>query len=245
VDIVVHAAALKQVCACEYNPMEAIKTNVVGTSNVIDACMDNGVEKAIFISTDKAVNPSNLYGATKLCAEKLFVQANSYSGQKGTKFSCSRYGNVAGSRGSVIPLFLEQKDKSAFNITDERMTRFLITLDQGVEFVINCLEKMTGGEIFVPKLPSIKIVDVAKAINPQAEIKIIGVRPGEKIHETLLTPEETRHTKEFEKYFVVEPEHPFWAKMDVGGKSLPDNFSYTSQNNNWWLGEEEIKEIIK
>lgn len=244
VDIVVHAAALKQICACEYNPMEAVKTNIIGTSNVLEAAMDNKVEKALFISTDKAVNPSNLYGATKLAAEKLFIQANSYSGQKGTKFSCSRYGNVIGSRGSVIPLFLNQAKEGEFTITDQNMTRFLISLEQGVDFVIGCLERMIGGEIFIPKLPSCRIMDIAKAIDSNARIRIVGVRAGEKVHEALLTAEEVRHTKEFDNYFVVEPSHSFWAQVDFGGKPLLEGFSYDSQNNAWWLKEEEIKKII-
>ena len=174
-DIVVHAAALKQVCACEYNPIEAIKTNIMGTSNVIDAALDNGVEKAIFLSTDKAVSPVNLYGATKLCAEKLFIQANSYAGERKTKFSCSRYGNVVGSRGSVVPLFFDQKKNGSLTLTDERMTRFWITLEEGVNFVIACLERMQGGEVFVPKIPSIKIMDLAEIIaGPDTKIEVIG-----------------------------------------------------------------------
>lgn len=244
IDIVIHAAAMKRVCACEYNPSEAIKTNILGTMNVIDAAIDNEVEKVIFISTDKAVNPVNLYGATKLCAEKLFIQANSYAGGHKTKLSCSRYGNVAGSRGSVLPLFLKQNGNNPFTITDERMTRFWITLDQGVNFVINCIENMKGGEIFIPKLPSIKITDLVKVINPEAQIKIIGIRPGEKIHEVLLTSEEARHSKEFEDYFVIEPELSFWGEIEIGGKSIPDNFDYSSGSNSQWLNEEEIKSML-
>jgi len=246
VDIVVHAAALKQVPAAEYNPIEAIKTNVIGTANVIDTAIDNNVEKTMFISTDKAVNPINLYGATKLCAEKLFIQANSYTGKRKTKFSCTRYGNVAGSRGSVVPLFLEQKKKRVLTITDERMTRFWITLEQGVKFVIKCIDKMKGGEVFIPKIPSMRIVDLAKVIAPGAKIKIIGIRPGEKIHEVLLPPEEVRHSKEFDRYFIVEPEFPFWDKSNIkGGKLLPEGFRYTSDNNDKWMTKEQMKKILK
>lgn len=245
-DIVVHAAALKQVPSCEYNPMEAIKTNILGTANVIDAAIDNNVEKAIFISTDKAVNPINLYGATKLCAEKLFVQANSYRGEKKTRFSCTRYGNVIGSRGSVVPLFCEQKKNGILTITDERMKRFWITLEQGVNFVINCIGKMKGGEIFVPKIPSMMIVDLAKAIAPEAEITLIGIRPGEKINEVLLTQEEARRSREFDDYFVIEPEHFFWGKEDSdNGKFLADGFQYASDNNSELISKEQIEEILK
>lgn len=246
VEIVVHAAALKEVPACEYNPFEAVKTNILGSQNVIDAAIDNGVEKVINISTDKAVNPVNLYGATKLCAEKLFVQANSYCSDKKTKLANTRYGNVAGSRGSVIPLFLEQKDKGFFTITDERMTRFWITLEEGVDFVIACLEVMEGGEVFVPKIPSMKIIDLAKAVSADAQIKIIGIRPGEKIHEVLLTAEEVKQTKEFDNYFVVEPEFNFWKDRGrKDGKSLPEEFVYSSGVNTVILGQEQMKEILK
>jgi len=246
VDIVVHAAALKQIPAIEYNPIEAIKTNVLGTANVIDAAIDNNVERAILISSDKAVNPVNLYGATKLCAEKLFIQANSYVGEKNTRFSCVRYGNVIGSRGSVIPLFLKQREKGILTLTDERMTRFWITLKQGVQFVADCIEKMRGGEIFVPKIPSMKITDLARIIAPTAEIKITGIRPGEKLHEILLSSEETTHSKEFEKYFVVEPEFSFWQKENYQiGKPLGQDFKYSSDTNKEWFREEQMREILK
>ncbi|UCH72441.1 MAG: UDP-N-acetylglucosamine 4,6-dehydratase (inverting), partial [Thermoplasmatales archaeon] len=223
VDIVVHAAALNQVPACEYNPIEAIRTNIDGGANVIDAAIDNGVDKVMAISSDKAVHPVNLYGATKMTAEKLFIQGNSYSGKTKTRFSCVRYGNVIGSRGSVIPLFLEQKKEGILTITDERMTRFWIPLDQGVNFVINCIEKMKGGEIFVPKLPSMKITDLADAIAPDAEKKVIGIRPGEKIHETLLTYDEARHSKEYKDYFIIEPEQ-FYRPGSKEGKPLEEGF---------------------
>lgn len=246
VDIVVHAAALKQIPIAEYNPFEAVKTNILGTANVINAAIDNDVKKAILISSDKAVNPVNLYGATKLCAEKIFIQANSYVGERETRFSCVRYGNVVGSRGSVIPSFLEQKKKGELTITDERMTRFWITLEQGVNFVIDSIERMQGGEVFVPKIPSMKITDLAKVIAPEAKINIIGIRPGEKINEVLLTSEEARHAKEFDTYFVIEPEYPFWRKDNFkDGESLPENFRYASDNNKWWLSEEDLKKIIK
>lgn len=246
VDIVVHAAALKQVPACEYNPIEAVKTNIDGAINVINAAIDNEVEKVIAISTDKAVYPVNLYGATKLVAEKLFVQGNAYTGKHRTRFSVVRYGNVVGSRGSVIPLFLEQRRTGKITITDERMTRFWITLEQGVRFVISCIERMKGGEIFVPKIPSMRIVDLADVIAPGAERKIIGIRPGEKIHECLITEEEARHTREFDTYFVIEPEFPFWSKDNLdGGKPLPEGFKYTSNTNTWWLTKEELKQMIE
>jgi len=246
VNIVVHAAALKQITTAEYNPIEAVRTNILGTVNVIDAAIDNNVEKAIFISTDKAVNPINLYGATKLCAEKLFVQANSYTGWGKTKFSCVRYGNVIGSRGSVVPLFLEQKEKGVLTVTDKRMTRFWITLEQGVNFVINCIEKMEGGEIFIPKIPSMKVIDLAKAIATEAKIKINGIRPGEKLHEVLVSPEEVKHTKGFDKYLVIEPEFLFWNKVNFKeDKSLPVGFKYSSDANKEWLTKEQMKKILK
>lgn len=246
VDIVVHAAALKQVPTCEYNPLEAVKTNINGAANVIDAAIDNGVEKVMAISTDKAVHPINLYGATKLAAEKLFIQSNVYSGGRKTRFSCVRYGNVMGSRGSVIPLFLTQKGKGTITITDERMTRFWITLEQGVKFVISCIDRMYGGEVFVPKLPSMKVVDMARAIAPDARRKIIGIRPGEKLHEIMLTEEEARHAREFEDFYVVEPDIEFLREGNFAdGKPLADDFTYSSHNNTWWLTVKELKAMLK
>lgn len=243
VDIVVHAAALKHVPVCEYNPIEAVRTNIEGAINVIDCAIDNGVEKVIAISTDKAVQPVNLYGATKMVAEKLFIQGNSYSGTGKTIFSCSRYGNVVGSSGSVIPLFLKQKEKGEITLTDERMTRFWITLDEGVKFVINCIDTMKGGEIFVPKIPSMKITDLVDAVAPDTKKKIIGIRPGEKLEEVLLTSEEARHAKEFEKYFVIEPEFSFWnCENHKDGKKLVEGFYYSSGNNGQWLNKDQIKE---
>lgn len=246
VDIVVHAAALKHVPICEYNPIEAIKTNINGTANVIDCAIDNNIEKAIAISTDKAVSPVNLYGATKMVAEKLFVQGNSYVGSKKTIFSCARYGNVLGSSGSVVPLFEEQKKRGEITITHENMSRFWITLEEGIRFVINCIDNMEGGEIFIPKIASMKIIDLAKTIAPKASKKIIGIRPGEKMHETLLTEEESKHAKEFDSYFVIEPEFSFWdeEKNNKNGKVLSQGFCYSSDKNTEWLSEEQIKEIL-
>ncbi|MDN5310368.1 MAG: UDP-N-acetylglucosamine 4,6-dehydratase/5-epimerase [Methanolobus sp.] len=245
IDIVIHAAALKQVPACEYNPIEATKTNIDGSVNVIDAAIDNSVEKVMAISTDKAVHPVNLYGATKMVAEKLFVQGNTYTGRGKTTFSCVRYGNVIGSRGSVIPLFKEQKKQGILTITDERMTRFWLTLDQGVNFVLNSIQRMHGGEIFIPKIPSMKITDLAEAIAPEATKKFTGIRPGEKLHEIMITEDESRHTKEFSDYFVIEPEFPFWKKENtISGMGLPDNFRYSSEINDKWLTVEELNEML-
>ena len=245
VDIVIHAAALKHVTVCEYNPIEAIKTNIEGAQNIINAAIDNQVEKVMAISTDKAVNPVNLYGATKMVAEKLFVQANSYAGSRKTRFACVRYGNVIGSSGSVVPLFLKQKEKGEILITNDRMTRFWITLEEGVNLVKHGLEMMNGGEIFIPKIPSIKITDLAKVIAPEARQKIIGIRPGEKIHEILLTSEESRHSKEFTDSYVIEPEQNFWNEdRTIGGKKIKENFAYSSDQNTWWLGEEEIRKLL-
>ncbi len=246
VDIVVHAAALKQVPACEYNPMEAIKTNILGSSNVIDAALDAGVEKVLALSTDKAVNPINLYGATKLAAEKLIVQSNAYAGGMTTRFSCVRYGNVVGSRGSVVPLFIKQRQSGEITLTDERMTRFWISLDQGVRFVIRCIEEMEGGEVFVPKIPSMKMVDLAKAIAPEAEIRLIGIRAGEKLHEVLISEDEARSTVELEDMFVVQPAEALWFghQWSKKGKALPDDYHYASDNNEQWLSVEEIRAIV-
>lgn len=246
VDIVIHAAALKQVPTCEYNPIEAIKTNIEGSVNIIDAAIDNSVEKVMAISTDKAVHPVNLYGATKMVAEKLFVQANSYTGgERKTKFSVVRYGNVVGSRGSVIPLFKEQMKTGEITITDQRMTRFWITLDQGVRFVINSLEMMKGGEIFIPKIPSMRITDLAHITAPSARVKEIGIRPGEKLHEVLLTEDESRHAKEFDTHFIIEPEHAFWgSNLHTRGKTIPEGFRYSSETNTQWLSGDVLKRIV-
>jgi UDP-N-acetylglucosamine 4,6-dehydratase len=246
VDIVVHAAALKQIPTSEYNPIEAVRTNIEGAINVIDAAIDAGVERVVAISTDKAAHPVNLYGATKLVAEKLFIQGNAYTGRCATKFSCVRYGNVIGSRGSIIPLFLEQKKNGTITITDERMTRFWIALSQGVRFVIDCIGRMQGGEIFIPKIASMKVTDIADIIAPGAKKEIIGIRPGEKVNEVLSTEEEARHAREFDDYFVIEPEFPFWEKAKLeGGSPLPRGFSYTSDANSWWLSRDELTEMLK
>ena len=198
VSVVVHAAALKQVPACEYNPFEAVQTNIMGARNVIDAAINCGVSRILALSTDKAVNPINLYGATKLCAEKMFVQANAYAGAQETRFCCARYGNVVGSRGSVIPVFLEQRKRGKITITDTRMTRFWLTIDQGVKFVVRCIEQMHGGEIFVPKIPSMKLVDMAEALAPGCAVESVGIRPGEKLHEVLVSEDESRNTLELD-----------------------------------------------
>src|SRR5271163_4489032 len=203
VTVVVHGAALKQVPACEYNPFEAIQTNIMGGRNVIDAAINQGVRRTLALSTDKAVNPINLYGATKLCAEKMFVQANAYAGAQDTRFACARYGNVVGSRGSVIPVFIEQRRRGKITITDPRMTRFWLTLEQGVKFVIRCLEQMHGGEIFVPKIPSMRLADLAETIAPGCAVEYIGIRPGEKLHEVLVSEDESRQTLETEDMFVI------------------------------------------
>jgi len=246
VDIVVHAAALKQVPACEYNPIEAIMTNVIGARNVIDAALDTGVRKVMALSTDKAVNPINLYGATKLCAEKLFVQSNAYAGGTGTRFSCVRYGNVVGSRGSVIPLFLEQRRNGKVTVTDRRMTRFWITLEQGVRFVIRCIEQMQGGEIFVPKIPSTNIMDLVEAVAPGCEVEYIGIRPGEKLHEVLISEDEARHTLEFDDMFVIQPVHPWWSVGNWShGRPLPDGFRYTSDTNSRWLSVDDLRALVE
>ena len=246
VDIVVHAAALKQVPSCEYNPIEAVKTNIIGAQNVIDAAIDCGVKQVMAISTDKAVNPINLYGATKLCAEKLFVQGNSYVGRGGTRFSCARYGNVLGSRGSVLPLFVQQRGNGRLTITDKRMTRFWITLEQGVRFVIRCIEQMQGGEVFVPKIPSMRIIDLAEAVAPGCEIEFVGIRPGEKLHETLISRDESRYTVELKDMFIIQPVHPWWKPANWSqGKLLPEGFEYTSDKNESWLPVEELHKMIE
>ena len=246
VDVVVHAAALKQVPTCEYNPIEAVKTNIDGSANIIDAAIDNNVDKVMAISTDKAVHPVNLYGATKLVAEKLFVQANAYTGSGRTKFSVVRYGNVVGSRGSVVPLFLKQRENGKITLTDERMTRFWITLEQGVHFVIDCIDRMKGGEIFVPKIPSMRLLDLADVLAPGVCKETIGIRPGEKLHECLITAEEARHAREYDRFYVIEPEHSFWKKDNGGGgKLLPEGFCYTSDSNGWWLTGEELKKMVE
>ncbi len=246
VDYVVHAAALKHVTACEYNPFEAVKTNIHGAQNIIEVAIDRGVEKVIALSTDKACSPINLYGATKLASDKLFVSANSYVGSKNTCFSVVRYGNVVGSRGSVVPFFKQIRHTGEVPITDERMTRFWITLDQGVQFVIDGFQRMKGGEIFVPKIPSMKVVDLAEAIAPECTMKVVGIRAGEKLHEAMIMEDDARHTLEFDSYYLIKPEFSWWSDREIsGGKSLPDGFSYTSDSNTEWLSVEQLQQLTE
>jgi UDP-N-acetylglucosamine 4,6-dehydratase len=247
VDYVIHAAALKQVPAAEYNPFEAVKTNILGAQNVINVAIDNGVKKVIALSTDKAANPINLYGATKLCSDKLFIAGNSYVGRNSSIFSVVRYGNVAGSRGSVIPFFLKCRETGIIPITDPRMTRFWITLEQGVDFVLNCLETMVGGELFVPKLPSMNIMDLAKVIAPDCKTKIVGIRPGEKLHEVMITKDDARRTLEFDNHYIIQPDFQFWGKRftENGAKPVADDFEYNSETNPWILTPGEVLKIIK
>jgi UDP-N-acetylglucosamine 4,6-dehydratase/5-epimerase len=245
VNVVIHAAALKQVPACEYNPGEAVRTNVDGAQNIVDAAIDSGVKKVLALSTDKAVNPVNLYGATKLCAEKLFVQGNSYSGGRGTAFSCTRYGNVLGSRGSVIPLFRQQRASGRVTVTDNRMTRCWLTLDQGVRFVLRAIEEMHGGEVFVPKIPSMKIMDLVQVIAPGCQVDVVGIRPGEKLHEMMISRDEARHTLETDDKYVIQPTHPWWGGEKWShGRPLPEGFEYTSDNNTQWMKVDELRKIV-
>lgn len=247
VDIVVHAAALKQVPAAEYNPHEFIKTNIHGATNVVEAALNAGVGKVLALSTDKAVNPVNLYGATKLCSDKVFMAANSYRGKKRTtRFSVVRYGNVIGSRGSVVPLFVEQKKTGVLSLTDTRMTRFYITLSQCVQFIFKCIHEMEGGELFVPKMPSCHLTDLAMAIAPECEHKVIGIRPGEKIHETLIPSDEAYRTLEFPDHFIVQPLLPTWETSFAksGGIPCSEGFCYRSDMNSYWLNMEELNLLI-
>ena len=248
IDMVVHAAALKQVPACEYNPFEAIKTNVMGAQNIIDACIDKGVKKVVALSTDKACAPVNLYGATKLCSDKLFIQGNAYSGPNGTKFSVVRYGNVAGSRGSVIPFFKELIEKGATElpITDMNMTRFWLKLEQAVEMVIEALTNMHGGELYVKKIPSMKMPELAQAIAPNAKLVEVGIRPGEKLHEQMIAPADARNTIDIGEYFIILPEI---ERKDISqfykdAKRVPVNFEYNSGTNDRWLTIEDMKKLI-
>lgn len=247
VDLIIHAAAMKQVPACEYNPIEAIRTNIDGAINVIEAGLNLRIPKIIALSSDKAVHPVNLYGATKLCAEKLFVQANSYAGlSRKTSFAVVRYGNVVASRGSVIPLFKEQIARGEpLTLTDERMTRFWITLEQAVDFVVASVGMMKGGEIFVPKIPSMKIVDLVQAFDYPNNIKVIGIRPGEKIDEFLITKEEGPRTRELQDRYIIEPEFPWWTEHAIKrGSRVNEGFSYDSRNNKKWLTIKEMKKLI-
>ena len=245
VDIVVHTAALKHVPICEYNPFEAIRTNILGAQNVIEAAIDCGVTKIIALSTDKATNPTNLYGATKLCAEKLFVQGNSYAGSTPTRFSCVRYGNVLGSRGSVLPVFLEQRKTGRITVTDKRMTRFWITLRQGVRFVLRCIDLMQGGEVFIPQIPSTDIMTLVKVLAPDCEVEVIGIRPGEKLHEVLVSIDEARHTVSLDGMYAILPEHHWWGESRLANSEpVPEGFAYASDTNPEWLSVETLREFL-
>ncbi|WP_445147914.1 UDP-N-acetylglucosamine 4,6-dehydratase (inverting) [Baekduia sp. Peel2402] len=241
VDVIVHAAAMKQVPACEYNPSEAVQTNVIGSENVVSAAIENDVPLTLALSTDKAVNPVNLYGATKLCQEKLIVQGNAYAADSVARFACVRYGNVVGSRGSVVPLFKAQAAGGAVTITDADMTRYWITLDEAVDFVLASLDRMGGGEVFVPKIPSMRITDLAEALAPGAERRIVGIRPGEKLHETLLTEDEARHAVEADWGFVILPEYASWSSKAHDGAPVADGFRYASDTNDRWLTVDEVR----
>ena len=244
VDVVIHAAALKQVPAAEYNPFEAVKTNIHGAQNVIDAAIERGVERVVALSTDKACSPVNLYGATKLVSDKLFVNGNAYASGTRTRFSVVRYGNVVGSRGSVVPHFQQMKSSGVLPITDERMTRFWITLDQGVRFVLDSLERMHGGELYVPKIPSMRVVDLAKAMAPDAETRVVGIRPGEKLHEEMISVSDARSTVDVGDRYVIQPELDFWPKEQIDGTPLADGFSYASDTNDRWLTVDELRAMI-
>jgi UDP-N-acetylglucosamine 4,6-dehydratase len=244
VDVVVHAAALKQVPTCEYNPFEAVQTNVVGSRNVIDAALDCGVRRVLALSSDKAVNPVNLYGATKLVAEKLFVHANSYAGDGPTLFACCRYGNVVGSRGSVVPLFQAQRARGVLTVTDERMTRFWLTLERGVRFVIECIERMRGGEVFVPKIPSMRVVELARTVAPDCDVQFIGIRPGEKLHEMLVSRDEARNARDCGSHFVIHS-GALAERGNRTGRELEDGFEYTSDTNREWLSGPALRALIE
>jgi len=249
VDIIVHAAALKQVPTAEYNPMECINTNIFGAENVINAALDCGVKKVVALSTDKAAAPINLYGATKLCSDKLFIAANNFKGHRELNFSVVRYGNVLGSRGSVVPHFLEQRKSGLLPITNEEMTRFSITLEEGVNLVLYAIEHAWGGEIFVPKIPSYRITDVAQAVGPDCEVKVVGIRPGEKLHEEMITESDSLNTLDCSNYYVIIPSHPIWKKSDYitrfGAKPVPMGFKYNSGNNTDWLSVSDLRSLIK
>lgn len=250
IDIVIHAAAMKQVVASEYNPIECIMTNVMGAENVINACINAGVRQVIALSTDKAVNPINLYGASKLCSDKLFVAANNISGNLGCRFSVVRYGNVIGSRGSVVPVFRKQMASGKLCITDPRMTRFWLTVDQGVAFVIRAMAMMQGGEVFVPKIPSMRITDLATALAPDCEQEVTGIRPGEKLHEIMIPVDEARQTLELDNFYVIRPDFHMWRPNAVTtyegteGRPVPEGFSYSSNENDQWMGAEDLRNML-
>jgi len=242
VDVIVHAAAMKQVPACEYNPFEAVQTNSVGAENVISAAIENDVPLTLALSTDKAVNPVNLYGATKLAAEKIVVQGNAYAADSPARFASVRYGNVVGSRGSVVPIFKAQAETGVLTITDERMTRFWITLDQAVDFVLHALGRMGGGEVFVPRIPSMRVTDMADAIAPGAERELIGIRPGEKLHELLVTEDESRHSYELDDRYVILPEYASWQLREIpGAERMQEGFRYSSETNDRWVSVDELR----
>lgn len=246
VQLVIHAAALKQVPAAEYNPFEAVKTNVHGAQNIIDACISNEVERVIALSTDKASSPLNLYGATKFLSDKLFVAGNAYSGKRYTRFGVVRYGNVLGSRGSVLPFFRKMAPTGTIPITDERMTRFWITLEQGVQFVFDSMERLAGGEIFIPKIPSMKILDLAEAIAPGVNTKVVGIRPGEKLHEEMISEDASRHGYDMGDHYVLCPDFPWWDQGHVSaGKPLPDGFCYSSATNSDWLDVDGLRRLLE
>ena len=249
VDVVIHAAAMKQVPASEFNPMEAIKTNIMGAENVINVCIDQGVQRVVALSTDKAANPANLYGATKLCSDKLFIAANALSERHRTHFAVVRYGNVIGSRGSVIPFFMQKRGSGVLPITDPRMTRFWITLGEGVKFVVDALDFMHGGEIFVPKIPSMKVTEVAQVVAPECKTEIIGIRPGEKLHEIMVTQDDAINTVEFGSHYAIQPAAAWWDRKkyaeQTGGKAVPENFQYSSDTNPVWMTRGQLTEILK
>lgn len=246
VDVIIHAAAMKQIPASEYNPMEAIKTNVIGAENVVNAAISNGIQRVIALSTDKAANPANLYGATKLCSDKLMVAGNVLAGKRDTRFSVVRYGNVLGSRGSVIPFFLEKAKSGVIPITDPRMTRFWLTLEEGVTFVLESLERMYGGEIFVPKIPSFKVTDVARVVSPNIETKIIGIRPGEKLHEVMITEDDSYNTFEFTSYYaIVAPSLKSRAEYEKIHKKVAEGFRFSSDSNEFWHSHESFLKVLK
>lgn len=246
VDLIVHAAAMKQIPASEYNPMEAIKTNVIGAENIVNASIENGIQKVVALSTDKAANPANLYGATKLCSDKLMIAGNVLAGSRDTRFSAVRYGNVLGSRGSVIPFFLDKAKTGSIPITDERMTRFWLTIQDGVQFVLDSFERMHGGEIFVPKIPSFKVTDVARVVCPDVPTNIIGIRPGEKLHEVMITEDDSHYTFEFEKYFaIISPALKASGAYDTIGKKVQEGFRFSSDNNDQWHTDETFLKVLQ
>jgi UDP-N-acetylglucosamine 4,6-dehydratase len=246
IDVIVHAAAMKQIPASEYNPMEAIKTNVIGAENIVNASIENGIQRVVALSTDKAANPANLYGATKLCSDKLMIAGNVLAGARLTKFSAVRYGNVLGSRGSVIPFFLDKAKSGSIPITDERMTRFWLTIQEGVQFVLDSFERMHGGEIFVPKIPSFKVTDVARVVCPGIPTHVVGIRPGEKLHEVMITEDDAHSTYEFEKYFaIISPALKMLGDYEKIGTKVAEGFRFSSENNKIWHTDESFLKVLK